>query len=85
MAFGEGPGHVAHPPGVIEVDVGDHHTGQVGGTEAQSLQQGQQDRDRALAAGLDQHGGIPLDQVAGGDPFPSTEQRVQLDDSRRPR
>ena len=33
---GEGPGHVAHPAGVVEVDVGDHHPGQIDGPEAQA-------------------------------------------------
>ena len=51
------------------------------GPSPSSVQLGQQDRDRALAAGLDQDGRLALDQVAGGDPLPSPEQGVQLDDA----
>ena len=50
----EGPGHVADPAGVVEVDVGDGHAGQVAGGHAVLLQGGEQGRHRRLAAGLDQ-------------------------------
>ena len=79
--IGKGPGHVADPTGVVEVDVGDHHPGQVVGAESEPLQLGQQHRHRALTAGLDQHRGVPLDEVAGGHPLPSAEEGVQLDDA----
>ena len=53
---GEGAGDISHPAGVIEVDVGDDHTGKVSGAESERRQLGQQDRDRALTASLDQNG-----------------------------
>ena len=53
--LGEGPGHVAHAAGVVEVDVGDHDVGQVVGGDAEVVQGGEQGGDRRLAPGLDQH------------------------------
>jgi hypothetical protein len=78
--LGEGAGHVAHPTGVVQVDVGDHHPGQVLGPEAQLFQLGQQHGHRALAARLHQDGCRTLDEVAGGHSLPAAQQRVELDD-----
>ena len=57
---GEGPGHVAHTAGVVEVDVGDHHPGQVRGAHPEGVQRRQQDGHRGLAARLDQDRGRPV-------------------------
>ncbi len=43
------------------------------------VQCGQEDGDRALAPGLDEHGRRALDEVAGGDPLPATEHGVDLE------
>ena len=75
-------GHVAHAPGVVEVDVGDGHAGQVVGGDAQVVEGREQVRDRGLAAGLDQDRGVAGDQVAGRDLVPAAEQRVDLQDAR---
>ena len=48
-------------------------------TDAEAIELGQQHGHRALAAGLDQHRGVAFDEIAGGDPFPTAEQGVQLD------
>ncbi len=74
----ESPGHVAHPAGVVQVDVGHHHPGQIGRPEPQAGQRGQQHRHRRLAARLHQHRPRPLHEVAGGDPLPAAEQGVDL-------
>ncbi len=77
---GKGPGHVADAAGVVEVDVGDRHARPAPpGPTPIWLERGQQDRDRGLAAGLDQHRRRALDQVAGRDPLPAAEQRVDLE------
>jgi hypothetical protein len=51
----ERPGHVADPAGVVEVDVGHGHAGQVVGRDPEAVEGGEQRRDRALAARLDEH------------------------------
>ena len=79
---GKGPGHIAHPAGVVEVDVGDGHAGQVAGRHAVLLERGQQGRHRRLAAGLDQDRRRTLDQVPGGHPGPSPQEGVDLPDPR---
>ena len=61
--------------------MGDHYAGQVVGSKADVLELCQECRDRALAPRLHQHGGVPLDQVAGGDPLPSPEPGVDFDDT----
>ena len=76
---GKGAGHVADAAGVVEVDVGDGDAGQVVGADAEVVERGEQRRHRRLAARLDQHRRRPLDQVAGGDPLPPAEQRVDLE------
>ena len=43
---GKGPGDVAHPAGVVEVDVGDGDAGQIVGPDPHLPERGQQDRDR---------------------------------------
>ena len=60
----EGPGHVTHAAGVVEMDVGDGDAGQVGGGDAVLVQGRQQRRDGRLAARLDQHRGRALNQVS---------------------
>ena len=77
----EGPGHVAHAAGVVEVDVGDHDVGQVVGRDAEVVQGGEQGGHRGLAAGLDQHRLGAVDQVPGGDPLPAPEEGVDLVDA----
>ena len=79
---GKGPGHITDPAGVVEVDVGDGHAGQVAGRHAVLLEGGQQGRHRRLAAGLDEDRRRTLDQVAGGDPGPAAEEGVDLPDPR---
>jgi hypothetical protein len=76
----EGGGHVAHPAGVVEVDVGDDDGGEGVGAHAELVEGGQQGGDRGLAAGLDQNGRRAVDQVAGGQPVPAAEAGVDLDD-----
>ena len=78
---GERPGDVADAAGVIEMDVRDGDSGERVGRDVQFRQCGEQRVDGGLAAGLDQHGFGPLDQVAGGDVVPAAEQRVDLDDA----
>src|SRR5690606_38881735 len=78
--LGEGRGHVAHPAGVVEVDVGDRHTRQLAGVDAELGQGGEQVGHRCLAAGLDQHRGVAGDEVAGGHLVPAPEQGVDLQD-----
>lgn len=80
--LGEGPGHVAHPTGMIEVNMGDDHAGQVLGPEPHPRQLVEEHRYGALAARLHQDRGGAFDEVAGGDPLPSTQQRVELEDPR---
>ncbi len=72
---------VAHAAGVVEMDVGDGDAGQVFGPDAEVVERGEQHGDRALAARLDEHRGIALDEVAGGHALPAPEQRVDLDDA----
>ena len=55
VAVGKRTGDVADAPGVVEVDVGDDHAGQVAGVDAELRQRGQQHLDRALAARLDEN------------------------------
>src|ERR687897_1512175 len=78
---GERGGHVAHAPRVVEVDVGDRDAGELAGVDPEVDQGGEQRRYRRLAAGLDQHGGITCDEVAGRDLLPAAEQGVDLQDS----
>jgi len=80
---GEGPGHIADAPGVIEVDVRHHHRRQVVGSQTKATQFGEQGGHRRLAARLHKYRGRTLDQVAGGDLLPPAEERVDLDDPRR--
>ena len=75
----EGEGHVAHPAGVVEVDVGDHDVGQVLGLEAQPVQRREQGGHRGLATGLDQGRLRSLEQIPGGDPLPAPQQGVDLE------
>ena len=56
---GEGAGHVAHPAGVVEMDVGDDDSGELVRADAEAGQFVEEDRHRALAPGLDEHGCIP--------------------------
>ncbi len=80
--LGKGPGHVSHTPGMVEVDVGDHHPRQLPGRDAERFELGEQHGHARLAAGLDQHRGVAGDEVAGGDVLPPSEQCVDLDDPR---
>ena len=59
--------------------MGDGDAGEVVGAHAELVERGEQHRDRALAAGLDEHRGVALDEVARGHPLPATEQGVDLD------
>ena len=79
---GKGAGHVAHPAGVVEVDVGHGHPGQVVGRHSQIGEGGQEGGHRALAARLDEHRLGPLDEVARGDALPAPQQRVDLEHAR---
>ncbi len=78
----KGPGHVADAAGVVEVDVGDGHAGQVSGSHAVFLEGSEQGGHRRLAAGLHQDRRRTLDQIPGGDPGPPSEKGVDLPDAR---
>ena len=80
---GEGPGHVADAARMVEVDVGDRHSGQLRGTDPDLAQRGEQHRHRALAAGLDQHRCRTLYEVARGNPLPASEHGVDLEHAGR--
>ena len=75
---GKGAGHVADTACVVEVDVGDRHPRQFVGPDPDLLQCGEQDRDRGLAPGLDEHRRGPFDEVPGRHPLPTTEHGVDL-------
>ena len=77
---GKGPGHVAHPAGVVEMDVGDGHPGQIVGPEPQLVQRGRSAGTELWLPVSTRTGAGPGEQVAGRHPFPATEQGVDLDD-----
>ncbi len=79
----KGPGDVAHPAGVVEVDVGDGDPGQLGGPDADLVERGEEDGHRALAARLDQDRGRTLDEIAGRHPIPATQPGVDLEHAGR--
>ena len=76
---GKGAGHVADAACMVEMDVGDRHPGQFPGTDTDLAQGGEQDRDRRLASGLDEHRCRPFDQVPGRHLLPTTEHGVDLE------
>ncbi len=79
--IGERPGNVADTAGVVKVDVRHGDAGEVLGAETVAGQGLQQSCGRALAAGFDQDGSGPFDEVARRHPFPASEQRVYLEDA----
>ena len=81
VAFGKRLGDIADTTGMVEVDVRHGDTGEVLGSQAELVERCEQHRDRALAAGLDQHRRVALDEVSGRHAVPATEQRVDLDHS----
>ena len=81
----KGARHIADATRVVEVDVGDGHPRQLGRTHSDLVQRGQEDRDRALTARLDEHRSGAFDEIAGGDPLPPPEHGVDLEDARRDR
>ena len=76
--LGEGLGDVAHPAGVVEVNVGDHHPAEVTGAHAGSGERLDDGPRRGLGTGLDQGRLRPCDQEAGGEPLHPPEQGVEL-------
>ena len=74
--------HIAHPAGVIEVDVGDRHAGELLGPDPDLVEGGEEDGNRRLAPGLDEHGSGALDQITRRDPLPPAEQGVDLEHTR---
>ena len=78
VAVGEGPGDVAHPAGVVEVNVGDHHPAEVTGAHPGGGERLDDGRGRGLGTGLDERRPRPLDQEAGGEPLHPPEQGVEL-------
>ncbi len=77
----EGAGHVTDAAGVVEVDVGDGHPGQLGWPHPDLGQRRQQHGHRGLASRLDQHRRRALNEVAGGDVLPAAQQGVDLEDA----
>jgi hypothetical protein len=60
-------GDVPRSAGMIQVDVGDHHGGQIPGADAQAAEGVPDHRRRRRGAGLDQARPLRPDQIAGGD------------------
>ena len=77
----ERAGHVADAAGVVEVDVGDRDGRQVSGGHTEAVEGAEERVDRRAAPGLDQRRLVTVHEVAGGDPLPPTEQRVDLGDA----
>src|SRR5205814_5627776 len=69
----KGFGHVADSTGVVEVDVGDGDAGKVVGSHPKLAERAEEDGNRALAAGLDEDGRGPFDQIARSDAIPAAE------------
>ncbi len=78
---GKGPGHVAHTAGVVQMDVGHRHPGQVTRAHAEGVERVEQHPHRALAARLHQDRRRPVHQVAGRHLLPPPEEGVDLDDA----
>jgi hypothetical protein len=79
----EGAGDIADATGVVEVDVGDRHAGQVVGADTQFGQLGEEGRDGGLGSCFDEDWPRTGDEVARGHPRPTTEEGVDLQDARR--
>ena len=75
----KGASYVTDAAGVVEMDVGDDHSGQFVGGDAETGQLVEEHGHRALASGLDEDGCVTLEQVAGGHLLPAPEQCVDLD------
>jgi hypothetical protein len=78
LGTGEHPGEVTGAARVIQVDVGDHDRGQVGGTDAEPGQGIADQRRRRRGPGFHQARPLAADQVARGDLLVPGHERVDL-------
>ena len=75
----EHPGDVAHAAGMVQVDVGDHHRGQVARPHAQRGERVPHHRRRRRRPGLHQARTVGEDQVSGGNLAVSRHPGVDLE------
>ena len=72
-------GDVAHAAGMVQVDVGDHHRGQVAGPHAERGERVPHHRRRRCRSGLHQARTVGEDQVSGGNLAVSRHPGVDLE------